>query len=427
MTDCEAKCRVLVQVPIKSANGERAVRIASTDPSLDAGRDRVWLAAPWVLNTWCAWLFGEFWLNSDCGERPYKIYIMLHHVTATHPYALKLSRSWKGLPLSPARPCPSTGSEKWMDCGEDAHPSNLKDSQKDMSSKPGWNRFSCKGWTVWELLDQGRTSFEADLWWVWQEATLAGVIPCHYVMRGLNSHHQCVWFWVTFVRLPKLGQIWGKNYNLTLIITIIYNSITVDRRSKISNGLNSDCKTIQHNMTSLALHVDKLYAIRWSKPCEPTKYLQQDWLGPKWQIAISSLNINSGDWLDAKSLQTQYAVNTCTIQNLGLEASEPLSMLAKPASSTQELKLAKAARYSACHSWMLHSAALLWRPKLDSTCNRAFVVSMSLWVSNLRHLGGDSLPSSPIRHCDIKSYETPNETPNQSPQWEEVMRNSLEE
>ena len=52
MTDCEAKCRVLVQVPIKSANGERAVIIASTDPSLDnAGRARVWLAAPWVLNT----------------------------------------------------------------------------------------------------------------------------------------------------------------------------------------------------------------------------------------------------------------------------------------------------------------------------------------------------------------------------------------
>lgn len=177
MTDCEAKCRVLVlgQVTIKSANGERAVIIASTDPSLDnAGRARVWLAAPWVLNTWCAWLFGEFWLNSDCRERPYKIYIMLHHVTATHPYALKLSRSWKGLPLSPARPCPSTGSEKCgMDCGGDAHPSNLKEySQKDMSSKPGWNRFSCKGWAVWELLDQGHTSFEADLWWVWADTDL---------------------------------------------------------------------------------------------------------------------------------------------------------------------------------------------------------------------------------------------------------------
>ncbi len=99
-----------------------------------------------------------------------------------------------------------------------------------------------------------------------------------------------------------------------------------------------------HSMTSLALDVDKLYAIRWSKPCEPTKYLQQDcwWLGPKWPIAISSLNINNSDWLDAKSMQTQNAVNTCIIQNLcGLEASEPLSMLAKPASSTEELKLAK--------------------------------------------------------------------------------------
>ena len=60
-----------------------------------------------------------------------------------------------------------------MDCGGDAHPSNLKEySQKDMSSKPGWNRFSCKGWTVWELLDQGHTSFEADLWWVWADTDL---------------------------------------------------------------------------------------------------------------------------------------------------------------------------------------------------------------------------------------------------------------
>ena len=59
-------------------------------------------------------------------------------------------------------------------------------------------------------------------------------------------------------------------------------------------------------------------------------------------------------------------------------------MLAKPASSTQELKLAKATRYSACHSWMLHSAALLWRPKWVNWIQLATGHSEFLWVSELQ-------------------------------------------